>query len=75
MIITKHQTILSDLIFPDAEDQSVLFVKPADDPTEDAVIAVEVYGLPRDLWEEMGSPDQITITVQPGDHLNVEDAS
>ncbi len=24
----------------------------------------------RELWEEFGSPDTLTVTIRPGDHLN-----
>lgn len=30
----------------------------------------EEHFLPKEIWEEMGRPDSITVTVRPGDHLN-----
>ncbi len=27
--------------------------------------------LHQDLWSDLGEPEQITVTVEPGDHLNV----
>lgn len=28
--------------------------------------------IPAEVWREMGAPDTITLTVEPGDRLNVE---
>lgn len=28
------------------------------------------YGMSTDDWEEMGAPDTITVTIEPGDKLN-----
>lgn len=37
---------------------------------EDTGSVVEAHELPEDVWVDMGSPDTITVTVEPGDLLN-----
>lgn len=37
---------------------------------EDDDVPDTVY-LRREMWEDMGRPETITMTVKPGDHLNV----
>jgi hypothetical protein len=44
---------------------------PADDPTNQT--RVWMFNIGRSDWEAMRSPDQITVTVQPGDLLNPEE--
>jgi hypothetical protein len=44
------------VIFSDAEDQ-------------DPDVTETVY-LPLEVWREMGEPDSVTVTVEPGDRLN-----
>lgn len=57
--------------------------KPADDvehPVDDRIwfeqetdeveVARTVVSLSRPLWEDMGQPAEVTITIEPGDRLN-----
>jgi len=37
---------------------------------EDRSHSVEFLRLYRELWEELGHPQEITVTIQPGDRLN-----
>lgn len=40
---------------------------------EDGERPRHVLFMDRGLWHEMGAPATVTITVEPGDHLNSED--
>lgn len=43
------------------------FQRPPDDSSDTQCPRVT---LDRDAWEEMGKPEKITVTIQPGDLLN-----
>lgn len=47
---------------------TVTFMTPVD--TEGDRITLVI--LDRDVWVELGEPDEITVTTQPGDRLNEE---
>ena len=79
--LIQHQTILHKaaevgpvVAFqadPPEDDQ---FVPPSGEPgpVNENISAPNVIrlGLPRETWEDLGSPDTITVTVAGGDHLN-----
>lgn len=52
--------------------RSARFTKVLDEG-EDYVGVGDVY-MAVELFHELGSPDVITVTIEPGDMLNVEDA-
>lgn len=63
-ILTKHRVVLQgDGDSPDAGERSLHFA---------ALESPDEHFLPRDVWEEMGKPETVTVTVRPGDHLNTE---
>lgn len=64
--VSKHQTVLYFDGFQ-SDESTAVFIKP-----EEEVPEVEEYRMDNDLWVEMGRPDVITLTVQPGDLLNAE---
>jgi hypothetical protein len=64
--LSKVRTVLP--IKVDATSGAV-FAEPEGDPT----YSVEAVSLPRDIFEELGRPSFITVTVEPGDLLNNEE--
>lgn len=72
MIITKYSVVLSRST-DDENDLDELFVEDEhDEPfTEDSSIGTWLY-VPKNAWKELGSPEQITVTIVPGDTLNEE---
>lgn len=59
--LKKTRSLLTRVPRPRAEQ--VLFAPDEGEGTE-------VF-MPRAAWKDMGRPDEITVTVKPGDHLNV----
>ena len=51
-----------------SDSQQAVYMDPADIGTGTAV------DLPTADWEDLGRPDTITVTIEPGDHLNGPDA-
>jgi len=37
---------------------------------EDSLSPIQVLSIPREKYEDMGEPEYITITIEPGDRLN-----
>lgn len=35
--------------------------------------SVRAVRIPKGVWEEMGLPDKVTMTIEPGDRLNVDE--
>lgn len=35
-------------------------------------LSTTAYAFHRSQWEEMGQPTTVTVTLQPGDHLNTD---
>lgn len=60
--VTKARTVLDFLI---AEGGEATFV--ADEPSETHIRRQEI---PRKMWNDLGNPDKITVTVEAGDMLN-----
>lgn len=60
------------------QHQAVLEVEPCCDSDvvcvphreKGEVTGVGVYVMSKEIWEDMGSPAKITISIFPGDHLN-----
>lgn len=63
MSLTKHRTLM---ISPDVIGALVFFYKVNDDNEVEGQFSFE-----KSLWEDMGSPQTITLSVEPGDLLNV----
>lgn len=61
--LTKHRVVME--LQNKAQGKGVYVVRD-----EDTWIVSERYTILSDLWEDLGRPDQITITVRAGDHLN-----
>ena len=64
--LTKTETVMH--AFPRAGgNPSRWYTCPIDPdaPTRDHLVAIDT-----DLWEDMGCPETITVTIRPGDHLN-----
>lgn len=58
----RHVVLKDDPVGATAEDR--FFVYPEDDVPDK-----EALHLPVDTWKDMGSPEFITVTIQPGDML------
>lgn len=67
---TKHQAVLRKGPDVDLSGKRVIFTVEPDDETD----VPSILYVPRTLWEDMNQPDVVTITVQPGDFLNVPEA-
>jgi hypothetical protein len=63
--LTKSRSVLD--LDPIADNDRPPTFRHLDDDARSNVVSIDP-----DLWEDMGSPDQITVTIEPGDHLNVE---
>jgi len=68
--LLQKQIVLGREVNQDPDAGAIHFVPalapPLDGPKEDD----PSFFLPRLDWEEMGSPDEITVTVVPDDQLN-----
>lgn len=48
------------------DDEVVTFYNKDDDTG----MVNKIFTMPKDFWEELGSPEVVTITIEPGDKLN-----
>lgn len=62
-MMTKTEAVLDLEKEPCGEDMPRTFAN-SDNERQTALM------LDPDVWREMGSPDQITLTIEPGDRLN-----
>jgi hypothetical protein len=68
--VTKHVTIMHKATEqPFAE--SIIFDNS--DPDDSGGWVPDQYLCDVDMWDDLGQPDTITVTVEPGDLLNTED--
>lgn len=67
VIVIKHRSVATLSHGGIGDDVRVFF-----DVYDDDGASLDTLGLRRDVWEEMGKPDTVTISVEPGDHLNVD---
>lgn len=51
-------------------DRHPFFQRPPDDPSDTQCPRVT---LDRDVWIDMGRPEVVTVTIEPGDYLNNQD--
>lgn len=64
--LLKHETVLQKGPDVDTSGKRVIFtVEPEDETDVPGIVYIR-----RELWEEFGQPDTITVTVEPGDNLN-----
>lgn len=63
--LLKKRTVLSLLQSSDTPVGNVYFTAPVEEAT--APVALHMH---EEVFEELGSPEQVTITVEPGDRLN-----
>lgn len=66
-ILTASTTVL-DFMF--AEGNMATYVYKGEDVDDDPNDHIRRIEIPRQMWEDFGKPDPITVTVQPGDQLN-----
>lgn len=72
MGMSKVRTILDAGWKTTTDPQFVRFLPRTDeDPTADAPNPVAAVEMPVDMWAEFGHPGTVTVTVEPGDLLNV----
>lgn len=65
-MLTRTRVVLHRVTGSGMESHRVIFSR---EPDEDGDVPHTHY-LPRDVWEDFGRPDTITLTVDPGDRLN-----
>lgn len=63
MRMTQHRTLM-EISDDQPFEESVVFVNDEDQDAE------EQFHMDSDLWDEMGCPEIITVTINPGDLLN-----
>lgn len=63
--LLKKQTVLYDDNEPSHTDR--YFAAPLEEELSPVAVHLDI-----EVWKEMGSPTQITVTIEPGDKLNVE---
>lgn len=68
-VLTKSASVLELL---DAVGDEAIFVRRE---PEAEVMHLQRVPIPRRLWDELGKPDNITVTIEPGDKLNVEEGN
>jgi hypothetical protein len=62
--MTKHTVLLKRI-----SGNSRVQIFESDDDLD--YVLREKHKMLKEIWEEMGCPDEITVTVEPGDLLNV----
>lgn len=70
--LTTHKTIVYLASFEDSflgDDSNVRFSCGVPDPGESQPRVRDLL-IRKELWVELGQPDALTITVEPGDTLN-----
>lgn len=67
-LLTRHVSVLDLGPDIDTSGKRRIFTREPDDPTD----VPDIVYIPTELWEELGQPDQITVTVRAGDRLNEE---
>lgn len=67
-ILTKHRVVLGlqEPVAEPIEGQFADFVIGEEGGTDVHLV------LPAEVWDHMGRPETVTVTVRPGDHLNPE---
>jgi hypothetical protein len=70
--VTKSQTVLRRDRAPFPTSKRVIY-RPADFNDIEAYGRQTLFGLDVDLYGEMGEPETITLTIEPGDRLNAVD--
>lgn len=70
-MLVKHQVRLDHNEAGDPITEEVCFETPKGSVfSESGDPITEGYYMPLAIWEDMGKPEEITLTVEPGDHLN-----
>ena len=49
---------------------TVQFARDNSEPADDRTYGVPSVLLGVETWRSMGQPEQVTVTIRPGDHLN-----
>lgn len=66
--VTRHRSVLFQTSY---NLPWVDFANPPEVEDEDT-IDTDIVSIPAALWQDMGSPSTVTITIEPGDRLNNE---
>lgn len=69
--LSQHVTVM-DLLEDQPFDEVRKFRNASEDDIFEGTVP-EIFYLTSQNWEDMGSPNSITVTVHPGDLLNVTD--
>jgi len=69
--LTKHRTLLHlDSVYPVSFQGDNLFLIFKQEPLEDGSRTLMNVHVSKALWEDIGEPETLTFTVEPGDRLN-----
>lgn len=69
-MLTKHRTVLHRLDVPGVSDVPVRFVQHTDDGEMSESVAGGIT-LSAERYADLGEPEVITVSIEPGDLLNV----
>jgi hypothetical protein len=61
--LTKSRDVLE---FLHGEGDEITFVHKGDEPS---ISHLNRQNIPRDMWEDLGRPETITVSIEPGDKL------
>lgn len=67
-LVCRHRSVLFQTSY---NLPWVDFTSPSEVEDEDT-IDTDIVSIPAALWQDMGSPSTVTITIEPGDRLNNE---
>jgi hypothetical protein len=69
VVLSKSRTVLD---FLHGEGGEITFVRKLDEGEEVLPTHLRRIEIPRQLWNELDNPMQVTISIEPGDQLNEE---
>ena len=68
-VLTRSRTVLTHN--PEGRLQTVVYFDRGADEEPNAG-HLNSIDIPRQMWKDLGQPDKLTITIEPGDKLNEE---
>jgi hypothetical protein len=69
VVLSRSRTVLD---FLHAEGGEATFAWKPDEGEEPSATHLRRIDIPRQLWNDLGNPMQVTISIEPGDMLNEE---
>lgn len=68
VILLKTTTVLSRATVRDPANAFISFLQFPD--ADDGLVCAHAVSVDVEVWRDMGEPDVITVTIEPGDRLN-----